>query len=388
MTQAAQCGPRSMNNYQLGLLEPGGLDRAARLRQRVFGGSPELNRAYLRWKYLENPYLSEPLLYVAQKQGEIVGMRGWFGTSWLIPGIEGPKTIPCAAESAIATDHRDRGLYAGLTEFAFADLRSRGFPLVLNMSASPANYVTSLMTMGWKSVGSYESLVFSREADERKSPADFLRGSGLGTRLERRVTASGELGKLMRRVNHLGRYLIDRIGTSSGSGISSAGGSIRVMDQPPFAVLSSIADAFHDRQRISHVRDDSYFRWRYRNPLGSYQIVFPAGDDPDVFLCFHREDGPVLRLIDWAGDEARVLALLEEVIAECMPRRVFTWGATLSTRMREHLDQFGFEPDTDSRRSGLLIRGLGPDPHDYSPGGLCLLDMPNWNLRMVFSDRH
>ncbi len=45
--------------------------------------SPDLalNRAYFEWKYDQNPYIDQPLIYVALCNGEVVGMRGLMGAA-------------------------------------------------------------------------------------------------------------------------------------------------------------------------------------------------------------------------------------------------------------------------------------------------------------------
>jgi len=42
----------------------------------------ELNASFLDWKYQQNPYLKEPLIYLARQDGKIVGMRGMVGANW------------------------------------------------------------------------------------------------------------------------------------------------------------------------------------------------------------------------------------------------------------------------------------------------------------------
>jgi len=41
-----------------------------------------LNASYLEWKYHQNPYIREPLIYLAFVGDKLAGMRGASGTRW------------------------------------------------------------------------------------------------------------------------------------------------------------------------------------------------------------------------------------------------------------------------------------------------------------------
>lgn len=47
-----------------------------------WGGDPEVNRAYLRWKHEDNPYTDRPLAFVAAHGGKVRGFRGYFALQW------------------------------------------------------------------------------------------------------------------------------------------------------------------------------------------------------------------------------------------------------------------------------------------------------------------
>src|SRR5262245_7259094 len=80
-----------------------------------------LSAAYLAWKYDQNPYLSEPHIYLAVQNQRVVGMRGLYGTQWKIGRTGETVILPCAGDTIIAPEHRNRGLLRQLLRFQHAD---------------------------------------------------------------------------------------------------------------------------------------------------------------------------------------------------------------------------------------------------------------------------
>ena len=79
--------------------------------------------------------------------------------------------------------------------------------------------------------------------------------------------------------------------------------------------------------------------------------------------------------------------LLDTVMASIKPVRLGTWSATLPGAVRTHLVQSGFVPERgnlQARWQGLLIKSLNSG--GALPGDRQLLDINNWDLRMIQSD--
>ena len=136
-----------MSDATVRKVRPSDWPALAELRAFVFGGTADVNREYLDWKYSRNPFSEEPLLVVALDAERPVGMRGWFTTPWHIPDQRAPGLIPSAAEMSIHPDHRNRGLYAALDAASVEHAATVGFPFVASASATPANYVESVMRL-------------------------------------------------------------------------------------------------------------------------------------------------------------------------------------------------------------------------------------------------
>ena len=120
-------------------------------------------RRYFEWKYEENPYFREPVLFVAvDAEGRVVGTRGFCGSRWHTP--EEAVVIPCAEDFTIADQHRNAGLATAVMRTAFDDLEHRGYPYVMSASAGEITVLQSL-AMGWKSIGGMEPVGASGTAN-------------------------------------------------------------------------------------------------------------------------------------------------------------------------------------------------------------------------------
>src|SRR5262245_41748542 len=117
--------------------------RILALQAHHWGADAELNERYFRWKYEQNPYLDEALIYVATLDGEVVGMRGAFGARWIDPGGGSVGALD-AGDLVVRPQDRARYLPQRIMETMAQDLRARGYRYLLNLSASRATHLISL----------------------------------------------------------------------------------------------------------------------------------------------------------------------------------------------------------------------------------------------------
>ena len=158
--------------YQIVKYGPEFRNQILGLQAHLWGKDLALNSRYMEWKYEVNPYLNVPMIYVAMNGDKVVGMRGYFGALWQI-GQPGTKhVVLCAGDLVIDPQHRSRGLFRQLSNFAVADLSRLGHKLVFSLSVSPITFLGSLR-MDWRNVGSYQT--FRREKVENTTPWEIQR---------------------------------------------------------------------------------------------------------------------------------------------------------------------------------------------------------------------
>jgi hypothetical protein len=376
-----------MAEYTVRPYRPADEDQIATLQRHLWGTSRAANAAYLRWKYFENPYLEDPILFVATSSGRVVAMRGVFGATWEIPGRERPALAPCASDLVIDPSHRDRGLYAELNAQTFAALNDRTFPHIFNLSANPENYLALTLTQGWKPAGSLKILTRRDLAAERAAA------------LLPRVADSKRFASLARRLLNAGRRARERSGVDpfrqlDRAGARSADSSpIVVMSTPPVDEMAALVERLGPTRRVRHVRDVPYLAWRYRNPRSTYRFVTWGSSPIQGYLVLQNVAGRRrTAIVDWEGTDTEVCrGLLDFVIRSSRLGNLRTWSATLEESKVAALRNRGFaESFTQGilRYSGrFLVKPLaaaGSAADAFAT--LDLADFAHWDLRMVYSD--
>ncbi len=374
------------DNYEIVRYVPALKAQLLELQTVLWSSSLELNAAYFHWKYEANPYLDEPIVYLAMHRGVVVGMRGFFGFT-LESGEPGRACRQLYADDmAVAPSHRGCGLMAGIMQFALADLAARGHQYLFNLSAGAITLHSSLQ-MGWHSAGWMRP----------------MRCKPLQARLRRRVRrlvgqwhwpthASGGPSWF-----GLAPPTLEALDASQGRGAVRRFPQVSISAAPRYVEMASLAERLAIPGTLRHVRDAAYFRWRFANPLSRYRFVYWDEGGLAGYLVLQeytsdRADREVVNIVDWeAGTPAIQAALLEVATRLARARILALWSAGLSQTTVELLRSHGFrtdpEPSNKSAVPSLIMRplqaALATDAFNIL--GLNALDLSNWNLRMLFS---
>ena len=136
--------------YQIVRYAPVFNQQIVELQRYLWGPNIALNMAYLTWKYSQNPYVDETLIYLALYEGQVVGMLGGFGVQWEVGQTAKLRSLSLA-DLVVEPAHRNRKLFPALIKFALADLAKRDYPFIFDLTASPEVAVVMLMN-GWRSL--------------------------------------------------------------------------------------------------------------------------------------------------------------------------------------------------------------------------------------------
>jgi GNAT superfamily N-acetyltransferase len=351
--------------------------QVARLQRHLWHGGLARNAAYLAWKYEQNPYLPDPLVYLAVDGGKVVGMRGVFGSCWEA-GTE-RFIVPCADDFVIAPPHRQRGLFGRIMSTALTDLAARGHRVAFSLSAGPVTLAGSLAG-GWRAVGSVQEVC--RSAAPR---------SALRRRAGRAITwlARRSWGRDVTRAWRQPFRQLD------GVAFRTPTAAVWCAEAPrPEAMADLVTRQPYDG-RIRHVRDARYLAWRFANPLHEYRFLLAGADRLDGYLvlqAYRLFPGRGVNIVDWeARDPDARRSLLSAAIEWGGFRQLSVWAMSLPGETRGLLDAAGFVPASRERfvRQGpaVLVRVLGSptDRHEAMLGARPLLDPASWDLRMLYS---
>ncbi len=356
------------SEYEILRYRPEFHDRIVRLQEQLWSPDRGLNAAYFRWKYLDNPYADDVAIYLAIHRGEVVGMRGFYGSRWEAGIPRQVFSLWCADDLVVAAGHRNRGLFTTIMRVALEDLAARGDGFGVTLSGGELTVLGSL-TMGWKSAGPLHPLGLS------------VRRSG---RLRRWFR-----GPPVERFHRLDRW------RPSGSGPAP----LRVERDPePESMAALVAELGHDG-RLRHVRDAEYFRWRLRNPLREYRFLYLGSSRLSGYLVLRRSTSPyyqavAIQVADWeASTPEGASELLRAALSGGRFASMTAWGAALAPGRADILKAHGFRPvEADRTLRGdrcTLIRPLrsGLPLEEWTMGGRNLLVPENWDLRMLYSMR-
>jgi hypothetical protein len=196
---------------------------------------------------------------------------------------------------------------------------------------------------------------------------------------------TGRWPPVVQRASKRGHSLIRRISHARAINPLSAlteaeDGHVQLLEIDAVDRLADIAARASSRGRLSHVRDEEYFRWRLANPLGGYQTL--ASQDAYLILQW-SSGGSHVNLVDWRASDMRSLASVLNVALPQTPA-VRVWDVSLDSELRSILESFGALMVVHG--PSFLLRTVTDDPQDVRLAGLTLNEPANWDLRMIDSD--
>ena len=382
-------------DYDIVPYRPEHREQVIEFQKDLWSPSAELNGAYLDWKHLRNPYVNEPLIYLALSGEKIVGMRGFFGAKWQFGSPRQTQVIPCASDMLIAPEHRNRSLMTLIMKTALNDLARKGYIYVFSMSAGSMTLV-SQMAMGWRSAGSLRPK--QRVVPAKQSfPAvrTLLKKSPLAVSAYRwlrrrgRTVAAGAAGE-----SHGNHF--DDFDSRSDQRRHRLGAHVSIQETPRTKAMAELVARLETDGRIRHVQDEPYFAWRFQNPRSRYRFLFWDDDARlEGYLVLQATPlpwMPHINLVAWESTTERAGADLLRAAIELVGREtLFTWSATLGETEQLMLNAAGFTrviQTITQHPATVLVRPAREEMLnlEWSVGGLRLLDLGSWDLRMIYSD--
>jgi hypothetical protein len=364
-------------DYRIIRYRPRYRDDVLQLQTHLWGSDLRVNSNYLTWKYEENPYLDEPLIYLALHDDRVVGMRGLWGANWEIGSTDQTIVMPCAGDTTISPEHRKRGLLRQIFRFIMDDPAVAAFPYILNFSAGESVY-HSQIGENWRVIAPYGT-VSRAPAIVKSTPFRILQ------RLTQRVASRSFRKKLLINAGRLER----------------AGGmvdQVQLSESPRPGDMASLVERMGRPDRIHHVRDQRYFAWRFRSPLAGYRFFYWKDTALDGFLVVARNLHSIApaSVVDWEAVNQDVLSdLLLAAIGQAGLGGIAIWKAALPKSVVDLLDRLGFTAlDTYSAdreyRPAFLATCVDKAMVDtqWTLAGQSLTDLKSWDLRMVNSDSH
>ena len=169
---------------------------------------------------------------------------------------------------------------------------------------------------------------------------------------------------------------------------------IRLARRPETEAMAQLVARLGYDGRIRHVRDAQYFAWRFRNPLHEYRFLYAGERALDGYLVLQRyragSDAARVHISDWEAVDTRTReTLLEAAVTWGEFEQLRTWTASLAEGDRKILHRAGFVERPGSSPAGwdrVLVRSLrAAEGAEWALADRPLLDLPSWDLRMLYA---
>lgn len=332
----------------------------------------ELSARFFRWRHLENPYVDAPLGIVALHRGEVVGFRGYFAQAFS-PGAGQADVVvlhPC--DTVVDPAHRNQGLSVAMGRLA-SEFDTARYRFMMNLSSS-RNSRAGYLKLGF--VPLTKRIQFHRHG---LNPFSWLAAA----RARRHPQPQHKQAPARVR---FGRYR-----------------DILVAREPrPAEMAAIIAAEPPDGPALRLKQDETFFAWRYSNPVRRYVFYYRMeGDVARAFTVFSiSDDGRYGSLLDYGEAQS---GLLRETFRYACRKRDFValsaYGYGLDARARALLRGFGFTPghslntllqrgSVEALAPPILIRPIPAqfDESAFHIGTLDLRRIEDWRLKPICED--
>jgi GNAT superfamily N-acetyltransferase/acyl carrier protein len=356
----------------------------ARLLTVLWSPDPDLNERVFSWKYEQNPFSTEPLIYLALSRGKPVGMRALYETLWQASGAGEPVSVYCADDFVVDAAHQNQGLYAMFGECAARDLADANHEFFVSLSALRVTRLQSL----------------AHGAQSVPVPAPQGRQSRWAGTADRILLLARQVPGLWRLADVLpgGELASTSFSRLDASAVPATIGdlTLEVARRPqPEAMAALVARLPHDG-RIRQIRDARFFSWRYAHPLHDYRFVLAhRGRQLAGYLVLQRGLSALANqrrtnVVDWAVDDSAAFGrMIEFALRSGRFAELVSWSDAGDAPYATALRKQGFVPtDKHQTERGLpciLVHPLTTSMSALEIGERPLLDPASWDLRMAYT---
>jgi hypothetical protein len=351
-------------DYHIRHVHSADLPQVIRLQRHLWGDDLDTNLSYFRWKFEDNPYAERPLGIVALHHGNAVGFRGFTASTWNLPGGDGQLRVLGPGDSVVHPDHRLRGLFGAMGEFATREYEP-AYDVFLNTSASK-NSAPGYVKTGFVPLTTKRYLI-------------------------RYHTVTLAASYIISRFST--RPIEDRLEYSEHDGFI-------VSPAPkPEDMSAVVAAAPCDPKRIVLLKDTEFFNWKYKNKRDNFHYYYYRDADAVRGYMVVRPFSRLRRgiIYDYAASEERILARLLQFIIQCRRYHVLMMLDVLPENgIREIVRRMKFTSSTmlgkiEKRINGewpIFVRPIVARPRekDWFFRGLDIRRVQNWEIKEVCSD--
>jgi GNAT superfamily N-acetyltransferase len=321
-----------------------------------------LRRAKFEWRYENNPYTTSPIIFLAIDDEKVVGFRAFVLQKYIVKNESFSTYSP--ADAIVHPDYRRRGLFSRLNEAFIKFLTESKIRngIVLNLSSN--QYSTpGYIKQDWQKTNG------SKKYGYRFSIVNALRA---------------KLGM----INHPDAL-------NSAVSINKDNSRLLITTKPEAEILATFVKSKCKTDKMTNLRDASYFSWRYAFQSEKYFFIYSySSDELQGYLILKQLSATQFVLAEYLAAAPKILNnLLKHAMKALNIIVLRTW--VLSSDDHVHLSKLGFfvEPEKLMKRLGkerlpVLVRpsAFVINEKDFYIEGLDIRDINNWQI--FFADSH
>lgn len=339
-----------------------------------------LNRNYFRWKYIDNPVSESPQIYLVLSAGKLIAFRGMHDMHWQIGGTPNRFIALSSTDLHIHQDYRNEGIYTNLMNFVLRDLNEKGYRYIFNFSAGNVNYINSL-AMGWKSIGDIHTIKMTKKIQRNEPSAiKFARRMLWKTGAAQKLKELLRIGQSMNRIYHRSK--------------TEPQSRLAVEDRPKPKEMATLVKDLVPKNKITLIRDEKYFSWRYNNPMSKYLFLYLYDKGLKGYLVLGNnglliQDYDTYKIFELEAATSPIkIELLNHLINTIDSGTISVWESMLDQDCLDYLISQGFtkgnlRKSVKDYTQTVLIKPLDND-NRFKYQGLNLLDSQNWDLKMSY----
>ena len=368
------------------------IDQIARLKTINWGLDFEVFRSYAKWNYIDRPHTKPPLIYFVRVGEEVVAMRCAYETAWQVKNASTRFYALCSADLLILQEYRNKGLYKEFANYVMEDLCKMGVQYFFSFTATPLNSIISL-SIGWKAIGKIN--IMKKQFQTNRSKAISLAKNIAGPRSIKLLKKAG-LNLILKRRRKENSQRNDAIYHRARTQFPS---HISLENKPRPLEMSRLVDSALPKDKITLVRDESFFHWRYNNPLSKYRFLYWCDHGLKGYLVLQSHLYSIESLGTYnifeleATNSSIKIELLDAMISIMNDGSISVWTNMLDQDSYEFLVSKGFKEENSTKSVNehtriMLIRPIGKHDEKIEFQGLNLLDADNWDFKMILMHDH
>jgi hypothetical protein len=314
------------------------------------------------WRYENNPYQEKPFIYLAFNGEKLAGLRAFVVQRFCLKGINYMVFSP--ADAIVHPDYRRMGIFTKLNAAFLEDIDNSYLEnsVILNLSSN--KYSTSgNLKQGWQKTNG------SKKYSLKVSTVNFLKTKIFGK------DAFDRLSDLNISIKRTYQMIISKKLDNS--------------------EITDFLAKTRDKEKITNIRDEKYFRWRYAYQGEKYRYIYYIHGDELVGYCIISK----LSNIQYFLEEYHAIdsGILKSMIKHAAIGLNIPLLRTMVTsdHQKIQLRKCGLIPEPEFllkilkvKRLPVIVKPLNPEPSEdnFFINGVDIRKIENW---LIFqADKH